>query len=68
MVGAGFGCLLILTSQTLFEISGTVILAALLGLRAVLPFSLPSFKPFRGSTLAGGIGLVVLLVTLPPAL
>ena len=68
MVGSGLGCLLMLVSPSLFGISGTVVLAAVLGLAAVFLFSLPRFKPLLSLALVGGMGLIVLLVTLPTAL
>jgi len=68
MVGSGLGCLLVLVSPSLLSGGGTVILASLLGLAAVCAFSLPCSRLFLGLALAGGIGLIILLVSLPPAL
>lgn len=68
MVGAGLGCLLVLLSPSIFEVSGMVVLAALLGMVSVFLFSLPDLKPFLGLALAGGLSLIVLLVTLPTVL
>jgi len=68
MVGSGLGCLLVLVSPSLLGVSGTVVLAALLGLLAVLFFSLPRSRLLPSLALAGGAGLIVLLVSLPVAL
>jgi hypothetical protein len=68
MIGSGLGCLLVLVSPSLFGVGGTVVLAALLGMLGAILFSLPRFKPLLGISIAGVLALVILLVTLPPAL
>jgi len=68
MVGSGLGCLLVLVSPPLLGEGGTVVLAALLGLTAVFVFSLPCLRLFPSLAFAGGVGLIVLLVTSPAIL
>jgi len=68
MVGSGLGCLLVLVSPSLFGGGGTVVLAALLGLAALSVFSLTYSRLLLGLAFAGGIGLVILLVSLPATL
>ena len=68
MVGSGLGCLLVLVSPPLLGGGGTVVLAALLGLVAVFVFSLSYSKLFPSLAFAGGIGLLILLVSLPTVL
>jgi len=65
MVGSGLGCLLVLVSPPLVGGGGTVVLAALLGLAAVFVFSLPCARLLLGLAFAGGVGLIILLVSLP---
>ena len=68
MIGAGLGSLLVLVSPSYFGGGGTVVLSALLGLGAVFVFSLPRLKPFLGLAIAGGIGLIILMVSSPAVL
>jgi len=68
MVGSGLGCLLVLVSPPLLGGGGTVVLAALLGLVAVFVFSLSYSRLFPSLVFAGGVGLLILLVSLPTAL
>jgi len=68
MVGSGLGCLLALIIPTLFGGGGTVVLAALLGLAAFFVLSVSCSKYLLGLAFAVGIGLIVLLTSLPAPL
>jgi len=68
MVGSGLGCLLVLVSPSLFGGGGTVALASLLGLVAVFIFSLSYSRLLSSLAFAGGIGFLILLVSLPTIL
>jgi len=68
MVGSGLGCLLVLVSPSLFGGGGTVVLAALLGLAAVVAFSVPCSRYLLSLAFAVGVGLIILLVSLPAPL
>jgi hypothetical protein len=65
MLGSGLGCLLVLVSPPLFGCAGTVVLAALVGLAAVCIFSVNSSKLLLSLASAGGIGLILLIISLP---
>lgn len=68
MVGSGLGCLLVLIIPPLFGGGGTVVLAALLGLAAFFVFSVSSSRYLLGLAFAVGMGLIVLLISLPAPL
>jgi SAM-dependent methyltransferase len=68
MVGSGLGCLLVLIIPTLFGGGGTIVLAALLGLVAFFVFSVSGSKYLLGLAFAIGMGLIVLLISLPTLL
>jgi hypothetical protein len=65
MLGSGLGCLLVLVSPSLFGSAGMVVLAALLGLAAVCVFSATGYKLLLSLASAGGIGLILLIISLP---
>lgn len=68
MVGSGLGCLLVLVSPSLFGCAGTVIVAVLLGLVAVCLFIGLSSKLLLSLASAGGIGLIILMTSMPATL
>jgi len=68
MVGSGLGCLLVLAGPPLFGGGGTVALAALLGLAAVMAFAAPLGKLIPGLALGAVVGIVVLLLARPALL
>jgi hypothetical protein len=67
MLGSGLGCLLVLIGLPLFGCTGTVALAVLIGLAAVCVFIATSSKLLLGLASAGGIGLILLTISLPGA-